>query len=105
MTTRISHNSVGILIGAGVFIGLCFNECHASETCKDNSGSTKHVCVGWDRQAAPVEDYDFTVDYTCQGCSDDPAVALVVGDDYWVVYSEVISSGAPANIGSLIFSK
>jgi len=101
MTTRITQNSVGMRIAAGVFIGLCFNECLASETCKNNSGSTKHVCVVWDRQAAPIEGTDFQVDYACGGCSDDPAVDLTVGDEHWVVYSEVISSGVAANIGAL----
>ena len=101
MTTRITQNSVAILIVPGVFIGLSFNECLGSQTCKNNSGSTKHVCVAWDRQAAPEEGEDFDVDYACQGCSDDPAVELITGDLEWVVYSEVISTGDPANIGAL----
>ena len=101
MTTRITHNSVGMAVAVGLFIGLCCNECLASEKCKNNSGSTKHVCVAWDRELAPVEGTDFEVNYACQGCSDDPAVELKTGDDKWVVWSEVISTGAPANIGSL----
>ena len=81
MTMRITQNSVGMRIAAVVFIGLCFNECLASETCKENSGNTKRVCVVWDEEAAPFEGTDFEVDYGCGGCSDDPAVELSVGDD------------------------
>ncbi len=104
MTTRITQNSGGMLIAAGVFIGLCFNECLASETCKNNSGSTKHVCVEWDRELAPVDGTDFEVNYACQGCSDDPAVVLMTGDDKWIVYSEVISTQVAANIGAMTTS-
>jgi len=86
---------------AVVIIGLCFNECIASETCKANSGSTKHVCAAWDRQAAPEEGVDFEVNYACGGCSDAPNVELKTGDDDWEVYSEVISTAAPANMGAL----
>jgi len=107
MTTRITQSPAGILIAAGVFIGLCFNESLATEKkCKNNSevAPTKRVCVAWDRGAAPIEGYHFTASYTCGGCSDDPEVALLAGDDTWVVYSEVISTAAPANLGALTTS-
>jgi len=82
-------------------IGLCLAESSASEVCKNNSGNTKRVCLDWSQGSAPVETTDFTVDYNCGGCSDDPAVDLKTGDTAWVLYSEVISTGAAANIGAL----
>jgi len=101
MKTQVILNLAAACVAAVAFTGPSAKECLADPVCVNNSGTTKRVCVEWDKQAAPIEDQDFEVDYACQGCSDDPAVELSTGDTGWVVYSEVISTGAAANIGAL----
>lgn len=94
-------NRIGLagIVIAGLIVG------HAQEalaTCKTSGDSTKQVCVEWSEPGpAPVLNTDFRVDYDCTGCSDAPLVQFRAGSDSWVVYSEVISTSAPANIGEL----
>jgi len=82
-------------------IGLGGHDLLASPVCKSNGAASRRVCFAWGKVSDPVETTDYTVDYNCQGCSDSPAVDLKTGDLGWVVYSEVISTGAVANIGAL----
>ena len=73
-------------------------------TCKCNGDETKWVCASWDGGGDPEEGIDFSVDYDCEGCSDAPLVTLLNADLDWELYSEVISSGAAANIGDIVLS-
>jgi hypothetical protein len=62
------------------------------------NGTSVRVCVEWSLVADPELTFDFDVDF-----SDalNPDIDLMSGDSDWIVYAEVISTGAPANIGSL----
>ncbi|MDO8629296.1 MAG: hypothetical protein Q7R41_02285 [Phycisphaerales bacterium] len=101
MTSRLTTKRQLVSLIVAAVTGLCADYCLAGVVCGANSGNTKRICVEWGKQTDPVQNVDFSVDYTCQGCSDAPAVELSTGDTAWVAYSEVISTGAVANIGAL----
>ncbi|MCZ6655078.1 MAG: hypothetical protein O7D91_18880 [Planctomycetota bacterium] len=103
--TAIKRN----LVTLGVFVGIVGTPLAKTwaETCKGNDpvSPTKQVCATWDEVGDPELFTDFTVDYDCTGCSDAPRVELKAGGSStavaWVLYSEVISSGAAANLGDI----
>ena len=69
-------------------------------TCECNPAETEWVCAKWGAPAPPAKGSDFTVTYV----SGVPDVTLSTADLGWELYSEVISSGAPADMGTLTLS-
>ncbi len=66
--------------------------------CVRDVSSTTEVCLEWSLVANPVEGTDFDVDFSD---ASNPDIQLIAGNLGWIVSSEVVSSGNPANIGDL----
>ena len=70
-------------------------------TCECNAAFTEWVCADWAAPGTPTHNADFTVVYDQSGL---PDVTLSVADLGWELYSEVISTGFPADMGALTLS-
>ncbi len=66
------------------------------ETCV--TGSQVKVCLQWSQAPDPIEDVDFSVSFADPTC---PGLQLKKGDLAWIVSSELVGTGAPANISSI----
>lgn len=69
-------------------------------TCECNDDDTEWICAKWAAPGTPAHNSDFTVAYV----SGAPNVTLSTADLGWELYSEVISSSTPADIGSITLS-
>ena len=104
-----SVRSLSCIVG---IVFCCLTRASYAQTCWTNieveDPATKRVCATWDQGADPILDTDFTVSYSCQGCSDAPRVEFITGGTdeaiAWEIYSEVISTGAAANLGDVVLA-
>ena len=62
------------------------------------TGPTVKICVEWGQGGNPTHLTDYTVDFSD---SSNPDVELMTADLDWIVHSELVSTGAAANIGAL----
>ena len=93
-------------------VTCCLATSSYAQECKTNIAiedpATKQVCSTWDKVGDPEVGTHFTIDSLCTGCSDAPKVVLIEGGSStpvaWVLYSEVISSGAAANLGEVLLN-
>lgn len=101
MKGRSYCNIVLVSLCAAVLGGAGAEESLGADVCKSNGDNTKRVCVRWSDPGDPILNVDFTVDYDCPGCEDAPAAVLLEGSLTWELWSEVIATGTPANIGTV----
>ncbi len=86
-------------LAAGTSLGFSASPASAGgKTCVQDGADTTKVCVEWSLVADPDEITDFTVNFAD---ASNPDIELITGNLGWIVSSEVVSSGNPANIGDL----
>ncbi len=82
--------SVVLLSGVSAYAG--------GKTCVQDGSSVTEVCLEWSDALNPQPVVDFQVGFTDPL---NPEITLITGDLGWIVYSEVVSTSVPANIGAL----
>ena len=94
---------LGFVVVLGMGIENASGQCPTPPSgfdCKCNGDDTRWVCADWSQGAAPNEGVDFFVTYT----GNVPEVKFATADDEWELYSEVISSGAAADLGDVLLA-
>ncbi len=108
--TYFNCRSIGLVVW---MVTCCLAADSYGQACKTNGDppdipATMKVCATWDAGGDPLLGTDFTVDYLCTGCWNAPRVEFIVGGSgsaiAWVLYSEVISTQAPANLGHVLLA-
>lgn len=99
MSIQITNRFLAVTLLVTAISGFSTIPCLAGGSdCRDNG--TVRVCVEWSGGINPVHAVDYQVTFP-GGSPNDPLLELITGDDEWTIYSEVMATGAPANLGSL----